>query len=77
MGQKVWTNGPNSTSQLQILTLGTRNGLQNLPFRPGFPQETFLFLVSIYLIHISSDKQYASKMKLDRHSFQHIMFRQR
>ena len=31
----------NCIIQFQMSTLGTTIGHQNLPFRPGFPQETF------------------------------------
>ena len=42
----------NSISDLQISTLGTTIGLQNLPFRAGFPQETFWVIdYSSILIH--------------------------
>ena len=53
----------NSISNLQISTLGTTIGPQNLPFRPGFSQETFWILdywlfidnYSSIIIHQSSN----------------------
>ena len=41
----------NSTIQLQISTQCTTIGPRNPPVRPGMPQETFLFLASIYHKH--------------------------
>ena len=43
-------NIENSISDHQISTLGTTIGPRNLPFRPGFPQETFWILVSGFWI---------------------------
>ena len=40
----------NLGNQIQMSTLGTRIGVRNLPFRPPFPQPTFL--ASIYHKHV-------------------------